>query len=320
MAFDIETSGQYPVQAEICELGAVKWAYQDGQPTVLDTFESLIAVSQPMPQEVIDIHNISNAMLAKAPSVRSVLEKFLHFMGGAFGVAHHAPFDMGFLAYAFEQNNLAFPEQPVFCSSLLARKLIPDSPRHKLPILAKHLSIPTGNLHRALDDSEICRHIMQHCGLRATNLKQGGAQVARIKQGKPPALSVGELFAYQKHGALRWGDFSIHQLLKQRPEFEAVLQAIRQKTSIDMVYKKGEPPYKTRRVQPIGLALRPNEAFLAAWSAGEGGGEQEPGEQEPGGQSHAPVSAASATAPAAASTNKKTFPKRYYLDKIVKCS
>lgn len=290
VAFDIETSGQYPVQSEICELGATKWGYKCGQAQVLDKFESFISVSSPMTQEIINIHNITNKMLVGAPKIGFVLEKFSSFSQGAVFVAHHAPFDMGFLAYAFEQNGLPFPEAPVFCTSLLSRRLMPESSNHKLGTLAKHLNIESKTLHRALDDSDICRHVMHACILRAGKLKKSQAEA------NVPPLSLEQLFLYQKGGAFRWEDFSVHQLLKQRPEFECVLQAIRQQSAIHLVYKKGEAPYSARQVQPIGLALRPQEAFVAAWPSND-------------------VDQKATTNP----TTPHTYPKRYYLDKIVKC-
>ena len=65
IAFDLETSGKYPVGFEICEMAAVKW--HKGQ--VIETFESLIKPSKTMSEEVIAIHGITNEMVTDQASI-----------------------------------------------------------------------------------------------------------------------------------------------------------------------------------------------------------------------------------------------------------
>ena len=88
VAVDLETTGAYPLSAEICEIGAVKW--QNGK--VIGDFQSLVKPEKPIPSEIIAIHNISNQMVAGAPSIEKVLPDFRNFLDGAYLVAHHAPF------------------------------------------------------------------------------------------------------------------------------------------------------------------------------------------------------------------------------------
>src|SRR5690554_250746 len=92
VAFDTETSGKYPLESEICEIAAVRWS----KGSIVGHFRSFVKVSKPMSDEVIAIHNITNEMLVDAPPMSDVLPKFNEFIAGAFLIAHHAPFDMGF--------------------------------------------------------------------------------------------------------------------------------------------------------------------------------------------------------------------------------
>src|SRR5262249_33181247 len=99
IAIDLETTGKYPLDAEICEMAAVKW--QNG--AVVDVFQSLIRPCTPMSQEVIAIHNITNEMVATAPLMAEKIFDFHRFIGDGFLLAHHAPFDLGFLSWEFER-------------------------------------------------------------------------------------------------------------------------------------------------------------------------------------------------------------------------
>src|SRR5690554_5714295 len=94
VAFDTETTGKYPLSAEVCELAAVKW--RDGK--IVDTFQTLLKPSRPMDAEVIAIHGITNEMVENAPRMVEKIDEFREFISGAVLLAHHAPFDLGFLA------------------------------------------------------------------------------------------------------------------------------------------------------------------------------------------------------------------------------
>src|SRR5580693_4927267 len=85
VALDLETTGKYPLDAEICEMAAVKW--QNGQ--IVDTFQTLIRPTQPMSQAVIAIHNITNEMVADAPLLHEKLEEFHRFVSDGWLIAHH---------------------------------------------------------------------------------------------------------------------------------------------------------------------------------------------------------------------------------------
>src|SRR5690606_36090270 len=111
--------------------------------------------------------HITDEMLADAPDIADVIPKFHRFIEGAYLVAHHAPFDMGFLAVEFEKLTLQLPNNPVFCSSLLSRRLVPESANHRLQTLISHLGLTVGQAHRALDDSKACLEFALNCFRRS---------------------------------------------------------------------------------------------------------------------------------------------------------
>lgn len=237
VAFDTETSGPYPVAHEIVEMGAVKW--KDGQ--VIDRFQQLIKPKVPMGEEVIKIHGITNEMVADAPAMEEVLPRFHQFLGDAAIMAHHAPFDLGFLVHDFEKQGLTIPRGPILCSSLLARAMILESPNHKLQTLIPVLGIPQGTAHRALDDAEACLRVGLEC-LRRVGPGQD-LSVVQARQGK--------VLTWSQYFILRSGN---QMLLDIR---ETIIKA----RDLEMVYQGGS--IKTpRRVTPKGLVRNPDGDFL----------------------------------------------------------
>src|SRR5690242_6187174 len=101
IALDIETTGQYPFAAEICELAAVKWS--KGQ--IVDQFQTLIRPNQLMGDFVISIHNITNEMVSTAPAIEEKIAEFHAFIADGICIAHHAPFDLGFITVDLERAN-----------------------------------------------------------------------------------------------------------------------------------------------------------------------------------------------------------------------
>lgn len=245
VAFDTETSGKYPLGAEVCEIAAVKW--RDGK--VIDEFQSFCQVSEPMSDEVIAIHNITNDMLKGAPSIKKVVTDFNQFIDGSILLAHHAPFDLGFLAYEFENYNIPLPTPPVVCTSLLSRKVIIETPNHRLQTLIKHLDLPKRQAHRALSDAEGCLDVAMKC-------------FARLQE-KHPDLTLGKICDTQSK-PLYWAEYSIDQL-RQKQEFRAIIEALKAKEQVQIIYMGGSRPGEKRTVTPLGLVRTSiNQEFLVA--------------------------------------------------------
>ena len=150
IAIDTETSGQYPIQDDLCEIAAVKSINAQEA----ETYQTLIKPRERMSDFIIGIHGITNEMVAQAPRVDQVIGEFLDFVKDGVIVAHHSPFDLGFLVYDLERQGLSLPHQPVLCSSLISRNSIQGPSNHKLQTLVKYLGLDGGTAHRALDDAK----------------------------------------------------------------------------------------------------------------------------------------------------------------------
>lgn len=154
VAFDIETTGLSPLNAEIIEIGAVK--IQNGN--VVDTFDALINPGFSISEFTTNLTGISNEMLEGKPDLDTVLPEFLEFIGDAPLIAHNAPFDTGFISYACLKRNLKF-ENPSIDTLVLSRCVDVSQKKHTLDAVAGRYDIDMGSHHRADDDANTCAKI-----------------------------------------------------------------------------------------------------------------------------------------------------------------
>lgn len=241
IGFDTETSGKYPLESEVCEIGAVK--YHNGK--VIDEFKSLVRTREPMSDTVIKIHGITNEMLIGAPEMKDVIPQFHKFIQGGTLVAHHAPFDLGFLAVELENHGLSLPTNPVICSSRLSRNIIKNVPNHRLQTLITCLDLHKGQAHRAHDDALACLELAMLCIQRAQ------------------ANSLDEVFKLQD-GPLFWKSYSLNDLADSSQNFLILIEAIKQKRNVMLTYKNGNIPGRERDIKPLGIVRNPDGDFMVA--------------------------------------------------------
>ena len=234
IGFDLETTGKYPVEAEICEIAAVKW--QNGK--VIGEWSSLVKPSRLMSEAVIKIHNITNEMVADAPKLLEVLPDFVKFIADGYLMAHHAPFDLGFLTWELEKNQIALPIRPVICTSLLSRQVVPESANHRLQTLRQFFNLPEETAHRALSDAVTCLRVGIECMKRAGDDKTVD-ELCKI-QGRP----------------LYWKDFSL-ECFFEKDVTKNILVATRDHLDLEIVYQGGTFPGKPRVIQPHGIIRNP---------------------------------------------------------------
>lgn len=240
IAFDTETTGAYPLGSEVVEFGAVKW--RDGKET--GSFQTLLKPSVPMSDFIISIHGISNEMVQDAPKMSEKVSEIRDFFSGAIPMAHHAPFDLGFMTLEFERNQLPLPTEPPICTSLLARKLIHESENHKLQTLIKVLKLDGGTAHRALDDARACLHVGLEC----------------MKRLGPQATLAQVLEVVEKN--LNWENYRI--LHAANETISKVVECVAGKKSMDIVYDSGKARNEIRRITPVGLVRNPDGDYTVA--------------------------------------------------------
>nr|WP_320050996.1 3'-5' exonuclease [uncultured Desulfuromonas sp.] len=156
VVLDFETSGMAPQRGDrAIEVGAVK--VFEGR--IVDRFESLMNPGFRVSSFIEEFTGITNEELRCAPACEEVMQSFSQFIGGAPLVAHNATFDQRFLKSEFARIGECKPLR-FACSMLIARRLYPEAPNHKLGTLVAFKQLPNqGQFHRALADAEMTAHL-----------------------------------------------------------------------------------------------------------------------------------------------------------------
>ena len=154
---DFETTGMSPGHTcRATEIAAV--IVEDGR--IVARYQNLMNSGAYVPPFIESLTGISNAMLRKAPPAAEVMAEVAEFVGRTPLVAHNASFDQKFwdaeLGLIQRQR-----VQDFACSMLLARRLLPQAPNHKLGTLNSWAQLPhTGQAHRAMADAEMAANLM----------------------------------------------------------------------------------------------------------------------------------------------------------------
>ncbi len=165
---DLETTGGSAAASAITEFGAVK--VRGGE--VLGEFQTLVKPSEPIPPFIQVLTGITNAMVAQAPRIESVMPAFLEFAGDSVLVAHNAGFDISFLKAAASLTGHPWPAFRVLDTVHLARQLVTrdEARNHKLSSLAALFQATTTPDHRALHDARATVDVLHGLLERVGNL------------------------------------------------------------------------------------------------------------------------------------------------------
>ncbi len=150
--FDFETTGLSPDYGDrAIEIGAVRM--QAG--VVVDRFQKLMNPGFRISSFIESYTGISNQLLRNAAPCEAVMEAFADFIGDDNLVAHNASFDKRFLEAELQRIGQRYRGN-IACSMLVARRLYPFAPNHRLGTLVAYRQIEAEEVfHRALADSEM---------------------------------------------------------------------------------------------------------------------------------------------------------------------
>ena len=156
---DFETTGLSPAQGDrATEIAAV--LLRDGQ--IVDHYQSLMNCGVAIPSYIEQLTGISTAMVRQAPPAAEVMREVADFVGSVPLVAHNASFDSKVWDAELARIDRRRPQQ-FACSLLLARRLLPQAPSHKLGVLVDFARLPVaGRYHRALADAQMAASLLSH--------------------------------------------------------------------------------------------------------------------------------------------------------------
>lgn len=154
---DFETTGLSPAMGDRATEVAIVMMEGD---QVVDRFQSLMNAGRYIPSFIEALTGITNAMLATAPPAERVMADASRFVGSVPMVAHNASFDRRFWQTELLRADCE-AAQTFACTMLVARRLYPQAPSHKLGVLVDYHRLPkAGRAHRAMADAEMAASLL----------------------------------------------------------------------------------------------------------------------------------------------------------------
>ena len=146
---DCETTGLDVNEDVIIEVAAKRFTFGE----VVDSYETLVDPRRPIPEKSIEIHHITQDMVAGKPTIDQVLPDLLAFIDEHVIIGHGVRFDVDMIARAAGRMNLPcyIGNNPLIDTLRLAR-LYGESPTNSLEQLRQHFNIASEGAHRAMSD------------------------------------------------------------------------------------------------------------------------------------------------------------------------
>jgi len=154
---DFETTGLYPQYGDRATEIAVMLV-REGE--IVDRYQSLMNAGVRINGFITSLTGITNDMVRAAPDASRVMREVADFVGDTPLMAHNATFDRRFWDAELERIGRK-RRQGFACSMLIARRVLPDAPDHKLGTLVSFAGLPvTGTYHRAEADAEMAARLV----------------------------------------------------------------------------------------------------------------------------------------------------------------
>ena len=159
IALDLETTGLNPSEGhKIIEIGCVELI--NNFPTG-NTWQTYINPERNIPQEAYEVHGLTEEFLENKPLFKDTIESFLNFIKNSDLIIHNAKFDMRFINYELEANNLTpITNNKVIDTIDIAKRMFPGQ-SISLDSLCKRYKIDLDKrkFHGALLDAELLAEV-----------------------------------------------------------------------------------------------------------------------------------------------------------------
>jgi DNA polymerase-3 subunit epsilon len=183
IVLDTETTGLEPEDGHrVIEIGCVEVVERR---LTGNNFHQYLQPDREIDEGAVEVHGITNELLADKPRFEDVAQDFVRYIRGAELIIHNAPFDVGFLNAELAR----LPSSPGDIDSLcpvtdtlvMARRMHPGQ-RNSLDALCKRYRIDNSNrdLHGALLDAELLADVYLAMTGGQVSLALGGLEDRRV--------------------------------------------------------------------------------------------------------------------------------------------
>jgi DNA polymerase-3 subunit epsilon len=145
---DVETTGGRPKESKITEIAIF---IHDGE-KVVDSLCTLINPEMEIPEFIVRLTGISDAMVASAPKFFEVAKQIVEITEGCVFVAHNVGFDYSMIRGEFRSLGFDYRRDQL-CTVRSSRYILPGYESYSLGKLCRALGIETKNRHRASGDA-----------------------------------------------------------------------------------------------------------------------------------------------------------------------
>jgi DNA polymerase-3 subunit epsilon len=158
---DTETTGKDASVDRVVEVGI---AISRGG-VIVERKNWLVNPGIPIPKEASDVHKITDADVADAPSFQSVAAEVAAALAGCVPAAYNAAFDKAFLTNELARAGLSLRRDVEWIDPLVwARELQQGERSRALGEVAARLGIAHDNAHRAADDADTALKVLLALG------------------------------------------------------------------------------------------------------------------------------------------------------------
>lgn len=183
--FDLETTGISCVKDDIIEISAVK--VRNGK--IVGEFSELVNPLRPIPMAASSVNNITDSMVAGAPTLDKVLPRFIDFVGDDILVGHNIlAFDMKFIYRECDKFYGKALTNDFVDTLKIAKLVFPEWHHRRLEDLAEYYRISTAGAHRALNDCRMNQRVFENLGKELAGTGEPGGKI-----GEKPVVKLCEI-------------------------------------------------------------------------------------------------------------------------------
>lgn len=169
VCLDCETTGLEAKEDRVIEVGLAIFTF-DG---IQERYETLIDPMQPIPEESMEIHHITNEMVQGKPKIQEILPIISSYLGKKTIVGHGINLDIDFLTEEAKRHGQTFlPRNSPRIDTLRLARLYGESPSNSLEKLREHFNIEPEGAHRAMNDVLVNIEVFKFLSSKFKNTKE----------------------------------------------------------------------------------------------------------------------------------------------------